>query len=422
MNSWKLTLIVLIFIILLSIPLHPIMISTKNVKDKEWRGYVLVWMGLEVVGENVQESLNQLLSHKNSINAVSYEAYYLGTNGTFSKRIRVTDVTDYLRQIGVELWPMITSTNITNMRILFNNPDSFITTAVNTAVERNFTGYNVDFEPKDATDNDAYNYVNFLNKFADALHTVNKKLSVDIATWSVFWNYDLLAQSKVDMLCEMTTYAGRFETFYSALNYALSKIPQDKLVIGLETLNPNTGETIPFSENEIEVRLKSIIKSNLNRIAIWRTPLPEYWWPLLNDIKNGFNITLKTNNPYPVLNSNITVTAIVSNGISPFTYSWKINNITTNCSESTCTIIINTTNPYTITLTVTDSLYISITKTLIINPITLSVTTQQSVSSTSSLQSISSAEINYQFITVPLGIIILVILIIILIIKYKKLK
>ncbi|MEM3833700.1 MAG: hypothetical protein QW128_08990 [Thermoprotei archaeon] len=417
MDNLKLILVISFFIILLGVHFHPIILDAEKIKDK-WHGYVLVWMGLEVVGENVQESLNQLMTHKNSINAVSYEAYYLGANGTFSKRIRVTDVTDNLRQTGVELWPMITSTNITRMRILFNNPDSFITTAVKTAIERNFTGYNVDFEPESATDSDAYAYVNFLNRFADALHAVNKKLSVDIATWSVFWNYDMLAQSKVDMFCEMATYAGRFETFYSALNYALSKMPQNRLVIGLETLNPNTGETIPFSESEVEVRLRSIIKSNLNKIAIWRTPLPEYWWPLVDDIKNGFNITLKTSNPNPVLGSNVTVTTTIFGGIPSFTYSWKINNATIDCTTSTCTIIINTTNPYIITLTATDSLYISITKTLTINPTTSSATTQQSIPS--STQSTSPIiEINNQLIIVTLGIIILLI---ILAIKYKKLS
>lgn len=374
MNNSKIALFIM-FSLIFSVSFNTINVQGSN----DQRGYVLIWMGLEVVGENPQQSLEQLKIHKNSINAVSYEAYYLGSQGTFSKRTSVTDVTEDLRLLGVELWPMITSTNLTRMRILFSNPDMFISAAVKTAVERNFTGYNVDFEPEGATNNDAYNYVSFLNKFADALHTVNKKLSVDIATWSVFWNYDILAQSKVDMIIEMSTYAGRYETFYSNLNYAISKIPKNKLLVGLETLNPNTGETIPFSESEVEVRIRSIIRSGLNRIAIWRTPLPEYWWPLLDDVKNGYNIVLKPSSTQPIIGSNITITAIISGGISPFTYTWKINNRTTDCTTSMCNIIVNNTNPYIITLTTMDSLYINSTATLIITPTTR--TTQQSITS-----------------------------------------
>ncbi len=46
------------------------------------------------------------------------------------------------------------------------------------AVQNNFTGYDIDFEPDDAaTDQDAQEYAKFLNLFADALHAHGKKNS-----------------------------------------------------------------------------------------------------------------------------------------------------------------------------------------------------------------------------------------------------
>jgi hypothetical protein len=331
-------------------------------------------MGLEVVNEDIKTSLEQLKTHANIISAISYEAYILQSDGTFTRRPGVTDITEDLKALGVELWPMITSTNINNMRKLFSNPDPFITEAVNLATALNITGYNIDFEPTSATTDDAYNYANFLNKLANALHSVNKKLSVDIATWSLIWNYDLLAESKIDIIYDMSTYAGRFETFYTNLNNAISKIPLSKLGIGLETLNPNTGETSPFTEEEIEARLRSIIKSNVNRIAIWRTPLPDYWWPLLEDFKNGFDITININNPQPLVGTNITIKIKTIKGIEPFTYIWKLNNTTLNCITQTCSIKINNTNTQTLTILVIDGLYINASKTIIISPVTNTTT------------------------------------------------
>jgi len=366
----KITLMIILIMIIL---LHQPNITHALQNNKQSR-YILIWMGLEVVNEDIKTSLEQLKTHANIISAISYESYILQSDGTFTCRPGVTDITEDLKALGVELWPMITSTNINNMRKLFSNPDPFITEAVNLATSLNITGYNIDFEPTSATTDDAYNYANFLNKLANALHSVNKKLSVDIATWSLIWNYDLLAESKIDIIYDMSTYAGRFETFYTNLNNAISKIPLSKLGIGLETLNPNTGETSPFTEEEIEARLRSIIKSNVNRIAIWRTPLPDYWWPLLEDFKNGFNITININNPQPLVGTNITIKIKTIKGIEPFTYIWKLNNTTLNCITQTCSIKINNTNTQTLTILVIDGLYINVSKTIIISPVTNTTT------------------------------------------------
>ena len=59
-----------------------------------------------------------------------------------------------------------------------SNPDNFISSAVQEIENKDFQGYNIDFEPYDgkSTNQDGINYGIFLNKFANALHKVNKKL------------------------------------------------------------------------------------------------------------------------------------------------------------------------------------------------------------------------------------------------------
>ena len=55
------------------------------------------------------------------------------------------------------------------------------------AVELNFTSYNVDWEPTspNITADDAVQYAQFLDAFATAMHGVGKHVSVDVATWWV---------------------------------------------------------------------------------------------------------------------------------------------------------------------------------------------------------------------------------------------
>ena len=54
-------------------------------------------------------------------------------------------------------------------------------------MDQKFDAYNVDWEPtsNDITEADAVAYAAFLSEFADRMHSVGKKLSVDVATWCV---------------------------------------------------------------------------------------------------------------------------------------------------------------------------------------------------------------------------------------------
>jgi len=183
---------------------------------------------------------------------------------------------------------MIISASLPNIEALLENHSGFISEAVLTALRLNYTGYNVDFEPTgEANASVAREYAQFLNNFADALHVVGKKLSVDIASWNTFWNYAALANTSVDTFYDMDTYAASYADFESALIYANSTLPCSKIGVALITQNVNTGS--PLSYEEVEERFTLVESYGIRRIAIWDMPLPAYWW---NRTSSFLNISL----------------------------------------------------------------------------------------------------------------------------------
>jgi len=188
--------------------------------------------------------------------------------------------------MGLLAFPMITTVNLTWLRELFTNPNPFIQAAVQRAKQQNHDGFNIDFEPTDAgTEDDATAFANFLTQFADALHLHGKSLGVCVASWNTFWNFTALTQSTVDKVITMDTYAGDFNDFASALQFAYSHVGNQKLGVGLITSNPNNNQ--PFSVKELKERFVLIESYGVNEIDIWDTPIPDTFWPLLQNFRGG---------------------------------------------------------------------------------------------------------------------------------------
>jgi len=96
---------------------------------------------------------------------------------------------------------------------------------------RGLTGVNVDFEPNvPATHQDAIDYANFINLFADSLHQKGFLLTMDIATWNAIWDWNLLNATDVDRIMLMSTYTGNWTIFQRDLTRAVQQISLDKLV------------------------------------------------------------------------------------------------------------------------------------------------------------------------------------------------
>ncbi len=246
---------------------------------------VMVWMGLEVTGEDVPGDLALIHYYRSDLTAVSYEQYELGADAAFTPIPGISNITGAVEGDGLQAWPMIISASLPNIEALLENQSGFISEAVSTAVRLNFTGYNVDFEPTAmANASVAQEYARFLDNFASALHEAGRKLSVDIASWNTFWNFTALANTSVDTFYDMDTYAASFADFESALSYANSTLPHPKLGVGLITQNVNTGATLSYGQ--VEERFALVEDYGVRSISIWDMPLPTFWWNLTASFLN----------------------------------------------------------------------------------------------------------------------------------------
>jgi len=255
------------------------------------------WLCLEKCGDNstkIQNDLKNIKQNSNDLTGVSFELYHLGPNSAFVND-HLTPVTSFLQNLGLETYPMIDSciwnTTVNQciypqnfldwMRQVFAQPNGFIQAAVQDAVTYGYTGYNVDWEPtEDGNSQDAVNYCAFLELFATKLHGVGKKLNVDIASWNPIWNWTAISQSSVDGIFLMSTYAGNFETFQHFLKKAITEIDMNKLGIGLETVNEDNND-LPFTPDELAERFNLVISTGVKEIDIWRTSIPDNWWPFI---------------------------------------------------------------------------------------------------------------------------------------------
>ncbi|MEM0272902.1 MAG: hypothetical protein QW514_10215 [Thermoprotei archaeon] len=242
-------------------------------------GSVMVWMGLEVTGEDVAEDLALIHYYRGDLTAVSYEQYELGSSANLELIPGISNVTGAVLADGLEAWPMIISASLGDIVRLLGNESGFISAAVSIASHTNISGFNVDFEPSaQANASVALSYARFLTVFADALHRVGKRLSVDVASWNGFWNFSDLANTSVDMFYDMDTYAAGLAEFENALSTANSTIPHGKLGVGLITVDVDTGA--PLGYDAVLQRFELVEDYGVRSIAIWDMPLPSFWWNL----------------------------------------------------------------------------------------------------------------------------------------------
>jgi len=248
----------------------------------------------------IQEQIQTIKQvSQNSLTSISYERYALNSEGRFIlyPHKNLSDVYYQLKEVKafdgkpLELYPMITSNPYPDafidwMRLLFQNPQPFIDEAVRVAVSRNYTGYNVDFEPKTGiVANDAVLYAQFLTKFAERMHLVGKKLQVDVATWTILWNFPLLSASKVDEILTMSTYSGNYTLFSSSLMKAVREITLPKINIGHMITN-TVNNSNPFTPQQIDERMALVARHKLQNIGMWRThaflSTGSHWWRSFN--------------------------------------------------------------------------------------------------------------------------------------------
>ena len=200
-------------------------------KESKRSRRVMAWMGTTLrTDAELDASIAYFASHRDVINTVSPETHSLGDNGTLVERLLApgaahtpTSIIRALKAAGLMVIPQIyderawnTTAILPRFERLAADPAQFIADAVALAVKENLDGWNIDFE---LTDEDWANIsrvtadgqllVEFVDRFARALHAEGKVLSVDVGTCCHWW-WDAVAlnASSLDRVVDMSTYKG----------------------------------------------------------------------------------------------------------------------------------------------------------------------------------------------------------------------
>lgn len=264
------------------------MLLSLSVTHVNGRG-VMPWMCLERCDN---QTLSQIESNAHQMNelfiaglisSISFERFNLGPNGTLVTNNDLTDVAKLLSP-HLDHIPMISSFPyppqfLDWMRQVFNNPEPFINQCINTLSTYNYSGFNIDWEPTaKATSRDAADYAQFLSLFQKKLNERGFSVSVTFASWNNIWNWTELADAKLSVAM-MSTYTGNWTLWQKALKRALSTFSITNLIVGLQSIDPNTGG--PLTQQQLTERFDSLRVHNIENIAIWRAPIPEPWLPFI---------------------------------------------------------------------------------------------------------------------------------------------
>lgn len=256
---------------------------------------VMTWLCLEFCQESqetIQKNIQQILEHKSIFDAVSFEKYTLGPNSTLVDN-NLTVVSPRIVSMGLEAWPLLSSYPhppefIDWMRTVFKHPQPFIESCIREAHKNHYVGYNLDWEPTDdVVTEDGAAYAQFIDVFAKELHRAGLQLTVDIATWSPIWNYTMIANTHVDRGISMGTYTATDSSFAKQMTNLTSAFESNRAGVGLMTVNASSNDPLPLSE--VQFRMDSIVASGATEIDIWSSPVPEEWFPLLQEFKNSAN-------------------------------------------------------------------------------------------------------------------------------------
>jgi hypothetical protein len=248
--------------------------------------YASTWLCLEDCGASPSQIAADLaqLAAPGVFTSAAFEAYDLLPDGTVGITHVRSRVSGAVRALGLGSEAMIVCWETNATRAAMADPAAFLASLDAVVLARegaNITGINIDFEPNgDAhpdgpppTAADGVAFASFLDAVADALHARGLTLSVDIATWSPFWNWPLLAQTRVDQLIDMESYQKGFPQFEAAVRRAQGLLRAEQYVAGMEVA--------PFNASELQQRFDLLRSLAVRKVAVWDAPLPDSWLPFL---------------------------------------------------------------------------------------------------------------------------------------------
>jgi len=185
---------------------------------------VMPWLCMQDCGfsaAQIAAQVAELAAAPRVFSHASPEAFDLCANGTACRKTPRSDVSRALADAGLGVHAMIVSWNLDDIRAAFAAPAAFAA-SVDAALRAHApaaTGINVDFEPHgsnpplgpEPTAADAAAFAAFLDAFAGAMHARDPPLevSVDVATWSPFWDFAAINATRVDFVVDMESCAHR---------------------------------------------------------------------------------------------------------------------------------------------------------------------------------------------------------------------
>jgi hypothetical protein len=251
------------------------------------------WLCLERCGFDSNDILAQIDQY--AVNSsllgpvVAFERFNLGNQSNLIVN-NLTMVAPIFNKMGYQSLAMVSSYPyppefLTYMRTVFKNPQPFINDCVDHAKKEGLAGYNIDWEPTDGngapvpTAQDALDYANFLDVFSKAMHANQLIATVCIATWSPIWNMAAIGATAIDFVMQMETYTDDWTIWQQQFANTLNGIPNDKLIVGLETVKSDGS---PYSDSDLKLRFDAIKAANIDRIGIWDSPIPDNWWQFIS--------------------------------------------------------------------------------------------------------------------------------------------
>jgi len=238
---------------------------------------VLVWTYFEHGHEDAFfQAITQNLP---SLSSVSIIAYVLNETGQFAcmdPDNETSEVCPYwddgntkVHALGLSTMPTISLPPGyigTGVGLLLNSDQSsalqkeFIQAAIDMANKLNFSGYCIDWENSD--DASINQLADFLNTFSDAMHKVGKKTCI-ATEYDGFLDPDVLANTSVDLLCDMETYTSSDEEFVQAMQDGI------KAVGGVDRYGCGLDPTNDYPNSSIKFRFKKMATANVQNICIW---------------------------------------------------------------------------------------------------------------------------------------------------------
>lgn len=271
------------FDLYLTTPMHPA--AQKQINVMPW--IYQTGPGTFNGKNRLKASLSQLNTTHNNYTMVSYEFYQLQASGSitalttgslsYSNSSNPNNITPFVHKLGLGAVPMIISASagqIYNFTVNQSKMNAAISQMAKYALEYNYTGYDIDWEPSSSNTTTGALFTSFVNQFSMTLNKFGKKLFVEVANWDPnFWNYAALGRTNVTSI-NIMDYVGSYSgagSFLADMQQGISQIPSGKLSISLETLNPNTN--LNFTALQMQQRFLSLEQNNIKFLGIWDLPL-----------------------------------------------------------------------------------------------------------------------------------------------------